>query len=132
MKAVVEVTASDDEDSYSRPVFKKRRKTTPEPTEHLASDGRVPSQRLPLPSPSPARDIREQKSRGENHQKGALWDPSLDATSFLEKTLLPVEVREELDNLKEDQRWSDYEATGAGLSRKLPRPLQAYEREGFG
>ena len=32
-----------------------------------------------------------------------MWDPSLDAPSFLEKTLLPTEAREELDTLGEDQ-----------------------------
>ena len=53
-------------------------------------------------SPSPARDIRVQDCEGENLQKGGLWDPSLDAISFLEKTLLPVDDKEELDNLMFD------------------------------
>jgi len=44
-----------------------------------------------------------QESRGENLRKGGLWDPSLDAPSFLEKTLLPTAVKEELDSLEEDQ-----------------------------
>jgi len=43
------------------------------------------------------------ESGGDNLRKGGLWDPSLDATSFFEKTLLPVEARVELDNLREDQ-----------------------------
>ena len=62
------------------------------------------------------------ESGGENLQKGGLWDPSLDATSFLEKTLLLAEAMVELDNLREEKL----------PRRKLPRPLQAYDREGLG
>jgi len=44
-----------------------------------------------------------QESGVENLRKGGLWDPSLDATSFLEKDLLPTEARVELDSLRGDQ-----------------------------
>jgi len=44
-----------------------------------------------------------QESKREDLQKGGLWDPSFDAPSFLEKTLLPTKAREELDSLEEDQ-----------------------------
>jgi len=50
MKAVV---ASNDEDTCLGLVFKRRRKTAPQPTKHSASDGRAPSQRFPIPNPSP-------------------------------------------------------------------------------
>ncbi|KAL9297730.1 hypothetical protein ACSQ67_023626 [Phaseolus vulgaris] len=74
MKAVVEAPASEDEDTCS---------------------GSVSRENENRPLPSPAQDIIVQESGKDNLQKGGLWDPSLDATSFLEKTLLPVE----LDNL---------------------------------
>jgi len=103
MKAVLKVDASDEEDTCSGPILKRRRKTAPQPTEHSASDGRAPSQHLPLLNPSPARDIKVQKSGRESIRKGGLWDPSLDATSFLEKTLFPIEARVEMDSFREDQ-----------------------------
>jgi len=40
---------------------------------------------------------------GGEFAKGGLWDPSLDAPSLLEKTLLPTKAQEELNNLEEDQ-----------------------------
>jgi len=43
MKAMVEVAASDDEDTCLGPVFKRKKKTAPQPIEHSASDGRAPS-----------------------------------------------------------------------------------------
>jgi len=57
LKEVVEVAPSDDEDTCSRPVFKRRRKAAPAPIEHSASDGWASSPKIPPPSPSPARDI---------------------------------------------------------------------------
>ena len=102
LKAVAEVDLLDDKETCSGPVFKRRRKADPTPTEHSASDGRAPSPQVPPPSHFP-RNIMVQESMGENLRNGGLWDPSLDAPSFLGKTLLPTEAREELDNLEDDQ-----------------------------
>ena len=66
LKAVVQVAPLDDEDTCSGPVFKRRRKAAPAPTEQSTSNGRSPSQQIPPSNPSPARDIRAQESRGEN------------------------------------------------------------------
>jgi len=54
LKAVAEVAPSDDEETYSGPVFKRRRKATTKPVEHSASDGRTPSPQAPPPSPPPS------------------------------------------------------------------------------
>jgi len=43
LKALAKVAPSDDEETYSGLVFKRRRKDTAEHVEHSASDGRVPS-----------------------------------------------------------------------------------------
>jgi len=59
---------------------------------------------MPLSTQSfPSSRHRVKESGAENIQKGGLWDPSLDATSFLKKTLLPVEAKVEMDSLREDQ-----------------------------
>jgi len=34
---------------------------------------------------------------------GGLWDPTLDAPTFLEKTLLSAQAKEKLESLEEDQ-----------------------------
>ncbi|KAK7364532.1 hypothetical protein VNO80_13269 [Phaseolus coccineus] len=66
LNEMVEVAPSDDEDTCSGPLFKRRRKVVSVPTEHSAADGRAPSQQALPPSPSPPRGIMVQESRGEN------------------------------------------------------------------
>jgi len=100
---VVEVAPSEDEDTCFGPVFKRRRRSTPKPSEHSVSDGRGTSPQVPPPSPSPPHDILVQESGGENVPKGGLWDLSLYALSFLEKTLFPTKAKEKLKSLEDDQ-----------------------------
>ena len=44
-----------------------------------------------------------QESVGASAPVGGLWDPTLDAPTFLEKTLLSVQSKEKLESLEEDQ-----------------------------
>jgi len=53
LKVVAEVGPSDDEETYSGPVFKRRRKVVPESAEHSASNGRATSPRTQVPPTSP-------------------------------------------------------------------------------
>jgi len=103
LKAVAEVAPSDDEETYSGPVFKRRRKVVSELAEHFASDGRAPSPRAQVPPTSPpsSRDIVMQENA--RAPVGGLWDPTLDAPTYLEKTLLSAEAKEKLECLEEDQ-----------------------------
>ncbi|KAK7353852.1 hypothetical protein VNO80_19305 [Phaseolus coccineus] len=64
-----------------------RRKAVFEPSEHSASNGQAPSSHILPPNPSPPRDIAVQESEDIIVQEGGLWDPTLDAPSFLEKSL---------------------------------------------
>ena len=100
LKDVVEVAPSDDEETYSGLVFKRRRKAT---AKHFASNGRAPSPQAQLPPANspPSRDIAVQESA--RAPVGGLWDPNLDAPTYLEKTLLSAEVKEKLEHLEEDQ-----------------------------
>ena len=106
LKVVAEVapTPTDDEETYSGPVFKRRRKPATEPSEHYVSDGRAPSPQAPPPSPPPSHDmVVVQEDEDRSALEGRLWDPSLDALSFLENTLLSVKAKEKLESLEEDQ-----------------------------
>jgi len=81
LKVVFDVAPAptDDEETYSRPVFKRRRKATTEPSELFISDGRAPSQQAPPPSPPPPRDmVVVQEGEGTSTQEEELWDPKLD------------------------------------------------------
>jgi len=44
-----------------------------------------------------------QEDEGTSAPEGGLWDPNMDATSFLEKTLLSTKAKEKLESLEEDQ-----------------------------
>jgi len=44
-----------------------------------------------------------QEGEGTNVQEEGLWDPNLDAPSFLEKVLLPTKTKEKLTGIKEDR-----------------------------
>ncbi len=59
LKVIVNVASkpTDDEETYSETVIKRRQKTTTEPSELSVSDGRVPSQQAPPPSVSLPRDM---------------------------------------------------------------------------
>jgi len=86
LKTVVEAAPAptDNEETYSRPVFRKRLKVTTEPSELFVLDGRAPSQQAPPPSPPPPRDmVVVQEGEGTSTQEEGLWDPNLDAPSFL-------------------------------------------------
>jgi len=106
LKAVVKATPAptDGEDTCSGLVFKRRRKAATEPSEHSVSDGCAPSPQAPPPSPPPSRDtVVVQEDEGISAPEGGLWDPNLDAPSFLEKTLLSSKEKEKLESLEEDQ-----------------------------
>jgi len=105
IKVVVEAAPAPTYDvkAYSGPVFKRRRKASNEPSEHSVSDGRAPSPQAPPPSLPPSRDmVVVQEDEDTSAPEEGLWDPNLDAPSFLEKTLLSVKAKEKLENLKED------------------------------
>ena len=103
LKVVVEVVPSYDEETFYGSVFKRRRKSATEPAEHSASDGRAPSPQAPPPSPPPSNDVVVQESAGVSAPVGGLWDPTLDAPSFLEKILLSAKTKEKLESLEEDR-----------------------------
>jgi len=104
LKTVVEAAPApiDEKETYYGLVFKRRRKAITEPSELSISDGRAPSQQAPPPSPPPPRNmVVVQKGEGTSAPKEGLWDPNLDAPSFLEKILLPTKTKERLDGLEE-------------------------------
>jgi len=87
LKGVAEVAPSEDDETYSGLVFKRKRKADaaiPVPSD---SDGRAPSYReCPLSTSSP-RDIAVREGKGENVSEGDQWDSSADLSSFLQKVL---------------------------------------------
>ena len=106
LKVVAEVVPAptEDEETYSESVFKRRCKADTEPSEHSVLDGRAPSPQAPLPSPPHSRDmVVVQEDEGTSAPEGRLWDPSLDAPSFLKKILLSAKAKEKLESLEEDQ-----------------------------
>jgi len=91
------------EETYSGPVFKRRRKATTETFKLFASDGCAPSQQAPQPSSPPPLDmVMVQEGEGTSTQEEGLWNPNLDAPFFLEKILLPTKTKEKLTGLEED------------------------------
>jgi len=105
LKIILEAapTPTEDEETYSGPVFKRRRKAAIEPSELSVSNGRAPSKQAPPPSPPPPRDmVVVQEGEGTSIQEEGLWDLNLDAPSFLEKMLLPTNTKEKLDGFEED------------------------------
>jgi len=64
LKAVAEVVPSNNEETYSGFVFKRRRKIVAEPAEHSASDGRAPSPEAHPPSPPSIRMYGFKLERG--------------------------------------------------------------------
>jgi len=44
-----------------------------------------------------------QESEGVSAIEGGLWDPNLDASSFLEKNLLFAKAKEKLESQEEEQ-----------------------------
>jgi len=60
LKVVVNVALTlieGDKETYSRPIFKRRRKTATAPSKISTLDGRAPSHKASSPSPSPPRDM---------------------------------------------------------------------------
>jgi len=105
LKVVVEaaLASTDNEETYSGLVFKRRRKAATEPSKHSVSDGRAPSPLAPPPSPPPSHDmVVVQEDEGTSATEGGLWDSNLDAPSFLKKTLLSTKAKEKLKSLEED------------------------------
>jgi len=91
------------ETAHAFPAKDLKLKVVVEPAEHFASDGRTPSPQAPPPISPPSRDIVVQESVGVSVPEGGLWDPTLDAPSFLEKILLSAKAKEKLESLEEDQ-----------------------------
>jgi len=89
---------TDDEETTSRLVFTRKRKAIAAPTKHSHSNGRAPSHHVtPSEGQNPPRDmmvVREGKAKSS--KRGNLWNPSLDATTFLEEVLLRAEEKEKL------------------------------------
>jgi len=90
LKTVPEVVPSDDEETYFGPVSKRRRMAVAKTVEHSALDGRARSPQAFPPSSPPSDGRVVQESAGASVLEGGLWDPNLDAPTFLEKTLLSV------------------------------------------
>jgi len=44
-----------------------------------------------------------QEGKGTIFQEEGLWDPNLDAPSFLEKVLLPTKTKEKMTDIEEDR-----------------------------
>jgi len=87
---VVPASTKDDEETNSGLVFKRKRKAIVAHLEHSHSNGRAPSHRTTLASPTQTRDMMVvQEDEGTSSKEKGLWDLDLDAPSFLEKTLLP-------------------------------------------
>ena len=93
-------TPTGDEETFSGPVFrrKRKRKALVAPTEHSHLDWRAPFHHAtPSKDQSLPRDMvvieegEVESSKGKN-----LWNLSLDAPKFLKKALLPAEERERL------------------------------------
>jgi len=103
LKFMAEVVPSNDEEIYYGSVFKRRRKVDAEPAEHYASNGRAPSPQAHPPSPPPSQNIVVQEGVGASAPVGGLWDPTLNAPTFLEKTFLSAQANEKLESLEEDQ-----------------------------
>jgi len=91
-------TPTGDEETFSGPVFTRKRKALATPTKHSHLDGRASSHHAtPTEDQSLPRDMAViQKGEAESFKGKNLWDPNLDAPAFLEKTLLSVEERERL------------------------------------
>jgi len=105
LKVDVEVApvCTDNEETYSEPIFKRRRKAIVEPSELSISDGRSPSPQVAPPSPPPPHDmVVVQECEGTSASEKGLWDPNLDTTFYLEKILLPTKTKEKLKGLEED------------------------------
>jgi len=102
LKAVAEVAPSEDEETYSGLIFKRKRKDDAAIPVPSKSDGRGPSYReCPFSASSP-HDIVVQEGRGERASEGDQWDSSSNLSSFLQKMLHSARVEERLKNLEED------------------------------
>jgi len=76
LKVVVNAapTPTDDEETYYGSVFKRRRKTTTEPSDLTVLDGRAHPHRAPPPSPPLPPDIVVvQEGDGTSSQEEGLW-----------------------------------------------------------
>ena len=102
MKVVAEVAPSEDEDTCSGLVFKRKLKVDGAISAPSDSDGRAPSYGNSPSSASSPHDIAVQEGRGESASKGDQWDSSSDPTSFLQKMLFSTKVKGRLESLEED------------------------------
>jgi len=82
-KGVVEVAPSEDKDTCSGLIFRRKRKADVAIPVPSNLDGQAPSYRECPPSASSPRDIMVQEGRREGASGGDQWDPSADLSTFL-------------------------------------------------
>ena len=99
---VVEATASEDEDTCSGLVFKRKRVVDVTAPTHLASDDRAPSFGENPPSVSSPRDIVVHEGGGKSASGGDHGaPPAVDFPAFLQQALQSFQDREKMESLGE-------------------------------
>ena len=102
-KGVVEATASEDEDTCSGLVFKRKRTIDVVTPANSASDERAPSFMENPPSASSPRDIVVHERGGESASGGDHGvPPATDQPVFLQQALQSFQERERMESLGED------------------------------
>jgi len=99
---VVEVAPSEDDETCSGLVFKKKRKADaaiPVPSD---SDGRALSYRECPPNAFSPRNVVVHEGIEESSSEGDQWESFADLSSFLQKVFHSTRTKERLDNLEED------------------------------
>jgi len=102
LKMVLEVAPSEDKETCSDLVFKRKRKVDAAIPMPSNSDSRAPSYKECPPSASSPCNIAVHEGRGESASEGDQWDSSTDLSSFLQKVLHSTRIKERLENLEED------------------------------
>jgi len=107
LKMVSEVAPSEDGETCSGLVFKRKRKADVAILVPSDSNGRAPSYMECPPCASSHRDIAVHEGRGESASEGHQWDSSADLSTFLQKVLHSTRIKERLENLEEDPLLDD-------------------------
>jgi len=101
-KGVVEVIASEDEDTCSGLIFKRKRKVDVAVPANSASDDYAPSFRKHPPSASSPRDLVVREGGRESTSGGNHDAPPADLPAFLQRALLSFQDRERMESMDED------------------------------
>jgi len=101
-KGVVEATASEDEDTYTSLVFKRKRADDVVAPSHSASDGHAPSFRDNPPSTSSPRELIMHEGGGESASEGDQVPLAVELPAFLQQALKCFQKKEAVESLSED------------------------------